>query len=249
VLRVTPGGVAVAAAVPVDSEDLAAGDDGALALFSPLRGRVLVYGAGGEPAGELAVPRVLRHVRGLSLGRSRRVLIHDEHQETLALGSPAAPATLAQSLHGRREGAAFLADDTGLAVVRLADGRPELRLQSGKRVRARHQLAERVLAARIVGVAGGAVCLLLERLAAERPALGSSHRRRCCGKTELAVERRAVCLEAASGARLVELDLPAPGLYLPRRELAVGGGAERPVLAFIHPRPDGLRVRALAIPR
>jgi hypothetical protein len=62
----------------------------------------------------------------------------------------------------------------------------------------------------------------------------------------ISVRRRAICLDAATGAKLTDTELPAPGLYLPRRELAAGGDV--PVLAFIHPGQDGLKVKVCAIP-
>ena len=103
----------------------------------------------------------------------------------------------------------------GLAVRLRDDRRPELLLLSNapgerSRVLQRRALDVPVLAARIVGVSGDAACLLLEH---EAPAAGSA----------LRVRRTARCLDVFSGRELLRVALPDVGLYLPRRELAVGG--------------------------
>jgi hypothetical protein len=95
----------------------------------------------------------------------------------------------------------------------------------------RFALPERVLAARIVGAAGPAVCLRLEQAGAG---------------PGFAVQRQVVCHDTTSGARLLQRDLPAPGLYLPAREVAVGGSPAR--VAFIEAAADGLRVRSVPLP-
>jgi hypothetical protein len=226
VLRLTEKEVTVAATVPEDAEDLAAGPDGALAVYSPLRARVWVHGPSGEPIGQLAVPRILRNVRGIALGPSRVVWLEDAHQERLPLGSPSAPQTLEAMLHGKQEGAALLADKTAVATRRLPDGRPELLLvDRDGRVLQAHPLGRPVLATRVVGTAGQTTCLRLERNAGPGPVL--------------VVARQAVCLDK-NGRVLLSRDLPPPGSYVPRRELAVGG--DPPRLAMIHPEADGLRV-------
>jgi len=61
----------------------------------------------------------------------------------------------------------------------------------------------------------------------------------------LHVARQALCIDARSGAQLLKEDLPAPGPYVPRRELALGG--DPPRLALIHPEPLGLRLRVFVI--
>src|SRR5205823_1891951 len=109
----TGGGVRVVASVPRDAEHLAAGPEGAVAAWSPLRASVWVRGADGAAAGELSVPRVLRDVESLSLHASRRVRVTTALQETLDLGSPAAPLDLPAVLRTGREGAAFLPDGRG----------------------------------------------------------------------------------------------------------------------------------------
>ena len=230
VLRVVPGTgeVRQAAQLPEDAEDLAAGPQGAVAAYSPLRTRVWLRDRHGEPAGEVAVPRLFRQVRRVGLEGSLGVTLHDAHQETYRLGSPAAPLTLEAALSSKREGAFLLSDGTGVAV-RLNNGRPEvLQLQQGERarVKARHLLSRRVLAARVVGVSGQVVCLRLEQ----------------DGARPNEIQRRVVCLNTTSGRLLFERELPPPGLYLPRRELALGGDPAR--LVLIHPQQRGLRLQS-----
>ncbi|MFH2005989.1 MAG: hypothetical protein ABI333_05315 [bacterium] len=232
VLRLDGNDVSVAAAVPVDAEDLAvsaAPGEALLAAYSPLRARVWLRDAG-KPAGEVAVPRVLRLTRGIVLGASRQVLVHNAHQETYRLGSPSTPRLLASVLHSKREGACFLADGSGVAVRRRSDQRAELLvLGQGERapVKRSFVLPDTVMAARIVGTADGVVCLRLEKAG---PAAGG----------QVDVLREAVCLNADSGAEVFRRALPAPGVFLPRRELALGGSPAR--LAFIHAEAGGLRV-------
>jgi hypothetical protein len=233
VLLAAEKATSVAAQVPEDAEDLTVGPDGALAAYSPLRARVWIF-EGGAPAGEVAVDRALRDLQGVRLGASRQVLVHNAHQETYAAGSPSLPRTLASVLMSKRKGAFLLADGTGVAVHRQADGRPEvllLRTEERTRVIASHLLQEKVLAARIVGLAGGVACLRLEQ-AAPGPAF--------------LVQRRAVCLDLRSGARLLERALPSPGLYLPRQELSLGGSPPR--LVFVRPEEKGLRIDSWGIP-
>jgi hypothetical protein len=129
-------------------------------------------------------------------------------------------------LHGKREGAALLADGTAVTTRRRSDGRAELRWRDREgRLLRLHRLDGPVLATRVVGTVGENTCLRLERRASAGPTL--------------VVARQAVCLDARGRVVLVR-DLPAPGLYLPRRELAVGGAPPR--LAMIRPEAEGLRV-------
>ena len=232
VLRVTASRVRVAATVPADAEDLAVGADGTLAAYSPLKARVHLL-RGETPLGVVSVPRVLRGVVGITLGASRQVLLRVAHQETYRLGSPAVPRSLAAVLHSKREGAFRLADGRAVAVRRRADGLAELLvIRPGERatVTRRHRLPEPVLAARVMGVAGSVACLRLER---PGPVAGG----------RISVSRRLVCLDVDSGAtRLArDLPLPDPDLYLPRRELAVGGSPAR--VAFLRPTHSGLSLQ------
>lgn len=236
-----PKGARVVAEAPSDAEDLAVGPDGAYALHSLVRARVWLY-EGANLAGTLAVDRSLRELVGVSVGASRRLALHNASQETWPLGSPAAPASLTATLHGKREGAFLLRDGAGVAVRLTRDqtgalgghGHPELLvLAQGQRARVttKHLLPDRVLSARVVGVAGRVACLRLE---------GGEH-----GAT-VRVTRRVVCHDVDSGARVLDHALGAPGLYVPRRELSVGEAPARVV--FIHPEDKGLRVHTWALP-
>jgi hypothetical protein len=234
VLRIAAGGLQVATRTEPDGEHLALGPDDAIAVFSPWRSRVRIS-ADGRAAGELAVPRELRHVLGISLGASRRVGARTALQETFVVGSPSLPQTLPAVLMSKREGAFTLRDGSGVAVRRLSDGRPEvmlLRTAERTHVVARHALPERVLAAQLIGAVNDLVCARLEIEAGRAPA------------GELRVQRRLVCLDAVSGTRVLERELAPPGLYLPVEELAVGGDPRDDTarVAFISPQPEGLRL-------
>jgi hypothetical protein len=229
VLRLRATSHEVAARVPEDSEEIAAGPDGAFAVFSPLRSRVWVHAPDGAPAGELEVPRALPGVRAIALGSSREVRVVTMHQETYRLGSPSFPQLLAAVLNSRREGETG-GEEPGLAVRLLPDGSVELELHArGEHapVVARHRVEGPVSAARLVGRVGQAACLRLE---AARQAPGGA----------LVVERRVRCLDLASGKTLLDRDLPAPGSYVPRRELALGGAPPR--LALLSASSSSLRI-------
>ena len=241
VVSAGPKGSRVLAEVPRDAEDLAVGVDGAFAVHSLLRARVWLYD-GAVKAGELAIDRSLRELVGVSVGRSRRVFVHNAFQETWLIGSPAAPQSLTQTLHGKRKGAFLLADGAGVQVLLArepsgtlpAKGHPELLVvRTGERTRvvARHVLPETVLSARVVGLAGHVACLRLEE---------GEH------GTTVRVTRRVVCHDVQTGARVFEKSLGARGLYLPRRDLAVGQSPAR--LVFIRPEEKGLRVHHWVLP-
>jgi len=228
------GKPAVVAPAPWAAGDLAVGPDGALALYSPLRARVWVRGPGGEPLGEVVVPRVLRMVRGVALEASRQVWVQDAHQQRFLLGSPSLPQSLPAVLHSRREGGFLLPGGAGV-LARVDDGVATVQLvdegTDRSRVVGSFRLNERdVLAARVVGTAGDLACLRLE--------LGKP------GPT-VDVKRRALCLDTRSGVRVLDVALPPPWRYVPARELAVGGSPPR--LAAIHPGADGLRVQVFSL--
>lgn len=234
VLWASPKGARVLAEVPADSEDLAAGPERTFVTHSLLRSRAFLFD-GAVPAGELAIDRSLRELTSLQLGASRRVVVANAFQETFALGSPAAPQSLAAVLHGKRKGAYLHSDGTGVSVRLNEGGQPELWLldNAGPRpsVRAKWTLPERVLSARVIGVVDDLACLRLEE-----GTLGE----------RLAVTRRAVCHELRSGTRTFERALGAPGRYLPRRELAMASAPAR--LLFIRPEDKGLRVESWTLP-
>jgi len=248
VLAVAPSGavrIAVRDVAP-HSEDLATGPDGAIATYSPLRSVVSIADPSGAPAGEVAVSRSLRHVRGISLLSSRRVLVHSAHQETFPIGSPAAPLSLQETLHGKREGAAQLTDDRGLAVRALADGTVALQIvralaldqadSAGERDRVVSSLPlpGRATAGRVAGVADGLACVALEQLGAQQT---------------VTVQRRVVCVDvtAPGAAALFEQTLPPPRIYQPARAVAIGGSPLS--IAWLQPTESGLAVQSCPLAR
>ena len=235
VVRVAPdGSLRTLAEVPADAEDLAVGPEGAFAVWSPLRATAWVHRPSGAPAGEVKLPRVLRDVVGIELGRSLVVEARTGYQERLSIGGPAAPRSLVETLHSKREGAAMLPDGSGL-LVKVSEDTAELLVmgQAVARQRAeviaRHQLPGSVSAARVVGSHGATACLRLEEVTSS---------------PQIAVQRRALCVDARSGEVLLDEALPDVGVYLPKRELAVGAG----YLAFIHPSADGLQLTRWRLP-
>ncbi len=239
VLRVAPSGSPEPlATVPVPTALLVAGPDGAFAAYSPLHATAWLFGPDGTPGGELRLPRIFHEVQALSLGPSRRLSVRNGHQDTIPLGSPAAPMAVATSLRSKRSGAAFLADGRGV-IARVRDGHAEIAVLTAPTLgsprnaeAATHGIAGEVRAARVVGALGNTVCLRLEQVSSSP------------GSGEIAVSRRCYCMNAASGEVLLDEPLPRPGLYLPGTELAVGGGR----LAFIHAEPEGLRLRSWRLP-
>jgi hypothetical protein len=194
-----------------------------------VRGAAWFFDASGNPAGTLAVPRALREVTSLSVGASRRLAVHTGFQERLELGSPAAPLALEVTLRGKREGAFALSDGSAVAL-RASGGRAELLRLSQRegdvrsRVLSTRALPGAITAARLVGAQGMTVCLRTERVQS---------------LPELVVDRRALCVDLADGSVVHDEALPAPGLYLPRTELAFQEGR----LCHVHASQAGLIVK------
>jgi len=222
------------ATVPVDAEGIAAGADGTWLTWSPVRARVAVFDAHGRGVGELAVPRELIDAVSFDLGISRRVRLRTGYQETLELGSPSAPLPLPVALRTKREGAYQLADGRGVAARAGAGGASLVVVSQPADEAARSQIEKELplpgapSAARVIGGEGNVVCVKSERVTST-PALS--------------VSRRASCLDVTSGAVVFDEALPAPGLYVPRTEVAFGAGR----LAFIHPTEKGLTVTSVAV--
>lgn len=234
VLAVDRAGTAHAfAEVSRDAEEIAVGPDGAVAVFSPLRSRVWVFGPDGAPAGELAVPRSLRNLTGISLKSSRRIEVHNAYQDTFDLGSPAVPLDEPSMLRSKSEGAILIADGRGVKARASSDRTVEMivvRNEHGKTENrhreTRYPLPLAADALQIAGATGNTACFRTETL---DPA---AHR--------VVVSRQVVCADTESGRVLFQSALPAPGAYVPRREVAVGGA--KPTVAWHHPETDGLRV-------
>lgn len=225
------GTTTVTGALPADSEDVIAWSDGAFALYRPLSRGVDVFSRDGSPRGSVQVPRAVVDVAWLEAGPSRRVLVQDPFQETVTLGSPHAPLDEASVLRSRRDGVWG-----GLEVV-VKEGRARLRvLAEGehKRVRREHTIANGAQSAQIVGAADGVACVRLERVGLRDEVVGR-------------VLRNAVCVEIETGRVRLDVALPAPGLYVPRRELALGGAPLQ--LVHIEPGAAGLTVRRWEVQR
>ena len=242
VLAIEPTGEArvAVAKVAAHSEDLALAPDGAIATYSPLLATVSIADASGAPAGEVAVSRSLRHVRGISMQSSRRVVVHSAYQETFPVGSAAAPLSLPETLHGKREGAALLPGERGVIARASGDGAVELQVvralsmdsvTTGDRQRtlATLPVPGAASAGRVVGAADGLACVTLEQLTD-----GATVR----------VQRRVACLRLASPAGAVVFDepLPAPAVYQPARPVALGGAPL--AVAWMQPSDVGLVVRS-----
>lgn len=224
------GKLSTIATVDRDADDLAVGPDGAIAVHHQTTTTIDVFDPSGRRIGALDAG-IVRDVDAVSLGRSRQVSVTNAFQETYLLGSPSFPQPAEAVLLSKREGAAMLPDRTGLVVVRRDDGVVELRAIASAegdddraRVRARLELGN-ASAARVVGAYGSVACARLEHV--DQAASG-----------ELAVRREAVCVDLASGREALRVDLPAPGAYVPRRELVFAYGT----LALLRPEAGGARV-------
>ncbi len=227
------GAIHTVASVARDAEELVSGADGSFVAFSPMRAAAWFFDEHGKSAGELAVPRELRELRGLSIGKSRRLSVHTGYQETLIIGSPSAPIALPVVLSGKREGAYQLPSGLG-AAVRIDSDRAVFVVVSQSTQEARSKtvrsfmLPHSASAARVIGGEGDRVCLRTE-LVTSTPSID--------------VSRRAICIDAGDGAIAFDEALPARGLYLPRTELSVGGGR----LVFAHPTPQGFVITSSRI--
>lgn len=232
VLKTTMNELVQVAKVPRDCDDLAIGADGAIAVHRSTKPEVLVFTPTGERIGSVDVSAV-EQIDGIALAASRRVVVTTPFQETFLVGSPAMPQLRAAILAGKREGAALLDAATGVTAVRRDDGQLELRVvQAGEErstVLATHALG-RGDAARIVGASRGVACARIEHVGHD--AAGA-----------VTVEREAACLDVKTGATLFRTRLPAPGAYLPRRELTFSNDT----LAFARADADGLTVTSWSI--
>jgi hypothetical protein len=265
------GGLETVATVPADAELLAVGPQGTMAVMSLLRFRVWLFDAAGNACGSLPVPRTIRHLRDLRLTASNRVEVHTALQETFLLGSPNARFSLPAVLAAKREGAAFLADGRGVQVRLDAPGNGtghgtghgaghgagygtghgagygtghgavytiapagRSRQRASARMKRVASLQLDAQAVRVVGTSGGRVCLRWERM---------SH----AAKAAVAVDRGLTCLDANDAFRQVfARSLGEPGLYVPRREVALGGDSVARV-AWMKPTRTGLVVSSFPL--
>ena len=229
-VRVDAAGAHHAFALDADVEALAVGDDGAIALFSPLRSRVDLRTAEGAPLGEVAVPRTVGDVVGLSLGASRRVEIQTAYQERFVAGSANAPLDANAVLRTKREGAVSLDPDRALEALLDASGTAfvvVVATRDGERAHEERRLevARGAASVRVLGVDRGRVVALVERL--KQDGIGA-----------ISVTRELVVASLESGTVLATEPMISGGAWVPRQFVSVGGGA----VAYMVPLPDGLRV-------
>ncbi len=217
VLRKEGGELLTIAEVPRDADDLAIGPDGAIAVRRSVKPEVLVLDAGGRRVGVVDTSAV-PDADGIALARSRRVIVTTPFQERFSLGSPAMPQLPAAILASKTE--------APIAGVRTDDG--ELELRAGD---ARVSLGKGD-AVRIVGIEGDVACARIEHVGTD---------------TEGAVltRREAACTDVRAKRTLFRRELPPPGAYLPRRELAFAGG----VLAFARVTDAGVEISTWKIER
>lgn len=231
-VKATKGDVVPVAKVPRDSDDVAIGPDGAIAVHRSTKPEVLVFAPNGAPIGKVDVSAV-ESIDAIALGTSRRVVVTSAFQESFLVGSPAMPQAKAAIVAGKREGAAMLDATTGVTVVRRDDGQLEMRIvQAGEErstVVATHSLGAGD-AARVVGAGRGVACVRIEHVGHD--AAGA-----------VSVEREAACLDVKTGSTLFRTRLPAPGAYLPRRELTFNNS----ILAFARAEADGLTVTSWVV--
>jgi hypothetical protein len=223
--------------VPVDAEDLAVGPDGAVVAMSFVRATAWLYEADGKPAGELKVPRALRQTIGVELGPSRTVMVRTGYQEMFTLGSPSTALPFAVATNTKTEGAFKLPNGSGVQVV-VRDGEAHLLVlaqatdSSRAAVTATFAIGE-ASAGRIVGTWENVVCLRLEQVSQS----GSIN------VGSITVTRSLECIASGSGQNVLSQQLPATGMYLPRRELAVGAGQ----VAFMLPTDEGVAIQRWTI--
>ncbi len=222
--------------VPTDAEDLAIGNDGALAVHSPLQAKAWVFDPDGAPAGSLDIARTFRGIVGIDVDASRQVSLRNAYQETFSAGSPAAPKDLPTMLSQKREGAFQLEDGRGVAV-RAKDGVAELLLirnatpETHSQISQAYAIPGEVTGAQLVGMTGDIACLRLEQVTQPGEVIR--------------VQRRALCMNVQTGAIVQDRTMPTPKTYKPRHELAVGANA----LAALEPHADGMTINVCEVAR
>ena len=229
------GKPATLAEAPMDAADLVAGSDGAFAVWSKVRSRAWFHEPDGTRSGELSIPRSFIFLQRISMGPSGSLQLHTAGQNTIVLGTPDAPTSERAARLGRRYGAPILPVGRGV-FAGAHEGKATLTVlaqPSGgsdkPSVVATHAVPGEVTALRIIGAYHTTVCARLERVTST---------------PEINVDRRAFCMDLASGAVVLDEALPRPGLYAPRSELAMNGGR----MAFILPTEQGLQVTGWRVP-
>lgn len=205
------------AEVPRDADDLAIGPDGAIAVRRSVKPEVLVLDAGGRRVGIVDTSAV-PDADGIALARSRRVIVTTPFQESFSLGSPAMPQLPAAILASKTE--------APIAGVRTDDGELELRAGADRLSLGKGD------AVRVVGIEGDVACVRIEHVGTD-------------AEGAVLTRREAACADVRAKRTLFRRELPAPGAYLPRRELAFAGG----VLAFARVTDAGVEITTWKIER
>jgi hypothetical protein len=218
IARVAGDDLVDVAEVPPDADDLAIGPDGAFAVHRSVKPEILVLDPEGQKIGVVdtsAVP----DVDGIALARSRRVLVTNSFQETFSLGSPAMPQLPSAILDGKRENdVQAVRTDGGDLELRSASGAMRVRLGPGD-------------AARIVGTSGDLACARIEHVIQKE------------GIEAIRVRREAACVDMRTARVALRVDLPPPGAFVPRRELAFAGHT----LVFAQPTERGIELQKWSV--
>lgn len=229
-VAVDSSGARTAFAMAADFEQLAVGEDGAMALFSPVRSRVAMRSESGKELGEVAVPRALGDVVGISVGASRRVEVETAFQERYVAGSPSAELGAEQALRTRREGA--IAGDGGRAMQAIVDSDHVafvvvIAPTRGDRATEERRIpvARDVASMRLLGLDHGRVVAVVERVS--QGATGP-----------ISVTRELTIVDLDANRVLATEPMIGGGLWVPRQTVTMGAGA----IAYMVPLPDGLRV-------
>lgn len=219
IARVVGDDLVDVAEVPPDADDLAIGPDGAFAVHRSVKPEIIVLDPEGHRVGIVDTSAV-SDVDGIALGRSRRVLVTNSFQETFSLGSPAMPQLPSAILDGKRE--------NDVQAVRTESGDLELRGASG---------ATRVSlgkgdALRVVGTQGDLACARIEHVVERDGAEGV-----------IRVRREAACVDMRTARIALRVDLPPPGAFVPRRELAFAAST----LVFAQPTDRGIEIQKWSV--
>jgi hypothetical protein len=218
IARVADDDLVDVAEVPPDSDDLAIGPDGAFAVHRSVKPEILVLDPEGRKVGVVDTSAVA-DVDGIALARSRRVLVTNSFQETFSLGSPAMPQLPSAILDGKRENdVQAVRTESGNLELRGADGATRVRLGPGD-------------AARVIGTSGDLVCARVEHVIQREAA------------EAIRVRREAACVDMRTGRVALRVDLPPPGAFVPRRELAFAAHT----LVFAQPTDRGIELQKWSV--
>jgi hypothetical protein len=215
--------LATFAPAPRDVRDLALSKDGALAYTRTMSRDVTVLEPEGNVSGTLKMAPALGDYDGVAFGPSRRVIVETPFQQSFTLGSAHAPMALESTLVGKKEGVGQLSQGRAVSVVHGVNGDLTLRVHTAEGIASSFRIPDGDTG-HIVGARGDVACVRIEHVAP--------------GATPISVTREIFCANVTTKTTVLRADLGAPGIYVPRRELALGAGK----LAFMKPTDSGLAV-------